>query len=153
MSVSVEVDSRVLAEGKPKNLLPSVTFVLDLASLSVGELIRIAVNRQVRDLVKGQQADLENARRLLNRQYLSEDDVRRMELSGRVAMPSKRAVDRRQAIAIDPEVEVQRAQAAFEAGTYMVLVNDKAAKKLDEVVSFPFDSKVTFLRLTPLTGG
>ena len=49
--------------------------------------------------------------------------------------------------------EVQRAQAAFAAGTYMIVVNGKPAEALNQTVSLPFDSKVTFLRLTPLTGG
>ena len=54
---------------------------------------------------------------------------------------------------IDAAVAVTTALAAFEAGNFFVLFNDKQYEKLDDEVRLTPNSEVVFLRLTPLIGG
>ncbi|MEM9764517.1 MAG: hypothetical protein AAF968_18760 [Pseudomonadota bacterium] len=53
----------------------------------------------------------------------------------------------------DPEAEVAKALAAFEANGFVVLVDDRQVEHLESNVTVEPDTVVTFLRLVPLVGG
>jgi len=53
----------------------------------------------------------------------------------------------------DEEGEVINAINGFEDGRYKVFLNDKQLLDLDDIIPIDIDSKITFLRLIPLTGG
>ncbi|MEM8626167.1 MAG: hypothetical protein AAGG47_21985 [Pseudomonadota bacterium] len=53
----------------------------------------------------------------------------------------------------DPEVQLAKALAAFEANAFVVLVDDRQVEHLESPVTVEPDTVVTFLRLVPLIGG
>lgn len=54
---------------------------------------------------------------------------------------------------IDPEKQVAVALAAFSRNGFFILVNDKQAEDLDQVVDLDGAIEVSFVKLTPLVGG
>jgi len=54
---------------------------------------------------------------------------------------------------VDVEEAVGTAHEAFEDGLYFVIVDDEQIEKIDQQVYLKPDSRVTFIRLTPLAGG
>jgi hypothetical protein len=59
----------------------------------------------------------------------------------------------RQARLIDWKKQYDKAVAAFETNGFLVLIDDKQAESLDEEIVVRPDTRVSFLRLTPLVGG
>ena len=54
---------------------------------------------------------------------------------------------------IDPEAQVARACEAFGRNGFFLIVDDKQAESLDDVVTLSETSVVSFLKLMPLVGG
>ena len=54
---------------------------------------------------------------------------------------------------LDWKRQYERGMEAFEENQVLILVNDRQAESLDEVIEVGPDTRVTFLRLTPLVGG
>ena len=48
---------------------------------------------------------------------------------------------------------MEKALAAFERGSYMVMIDGTPMARLDEQITFAPATKVTFLRIMPLAGG
>ena len=148
--LTIEVRSRVVGESADQpDLAPVVLRLLD-ERLTVAELIRRAVEEQVRELTARRRLDAELARRALNRQYLSPEEIAVQAERGAVRFPAGRPA---RPEPLDPAAESARALRAFEAGAYTVLVDGRRVDRLDEVVPFSPGTKVTFLRLMPLVGG
>ena len=148
--LTVEVRSRVVGESPEAPDLAPVSLRLLDERLSVAELIRRTVEEQVRELTVRRRLDGEQARRALDRHYLSAEEVAAQAHRGAVRFPSGRPAT---AAPLDPEAEVGKALRAFEAGAYVVLVDGRRVEGPDEVVPFAPGTKVTFLRLMPLVGG
>lgn len=53
----------------------------------------------------------------------------------------------------DPEVQIERALAAFGANAFLMLVDDRQVTDLTEEITITDTTVVTFLTLTPLQGG
>lgn len=143
----VEVRSRIVgttSEEQPSNV--GIDLLND--SLTVEELISLTVEEQVRDLLIHRKLDAEKARQILQRQYLTEADVREQSMHGAVKHPTEKPQK-----AIDTQMEIMKALKGFEQGAYIIVVDGKQVEKLDEVVTLLVQSKVTFVRLTPLVGG
>lgn len=143
MPVQVEVRSKV--PGAAGEGLPDVLLELADERTTAGELIRRAVAEQVRLLA----ADRPRARRALDRQYLSADEIRAQAATGVLRLP---------AAAPDPgtevEAEVTRAHRAFERGVFVVFAGGRqVTAALDEPLHLRLGEPVVFLRLTPLVGG
>ncbi|GAA1400452.1 hypothetical protein [Catellatospora coxensis] len=135
----VEVRSRVPGGDR----LPDVLVELAREQTTVGELIRAAVAEQVR----AWQADSTRCRALLDRQYLTDEDIRAQAGTGVIRMPD------RQAAAPDVEAEVARAWRAFERGTFALFVGGRQLDLLDEEIVLRLGEPVVFVRLTALVGG
>jgi hypothetical protein len=148
--LKVEVRSRIVGQSQT-DLMPS-NVVLDLLNetITVAELIQQTVEEQVRDLLLNRKLDVEQMQRVLDRQYLTDADVRRQVAEGAVRSPSAKAVRIPQ---IDTAEEVRKALRSFDQQTYMIVVDGNQAESLDELLTLRATSKVTFLRLTPLVGG
>lgn len=146
----IEVRSRVVGQSQT-DLMPS-NVVLDLLneSITVAELIQQTVDEQIRDLLLNRKLDAEQMQRILDRQYLTDADVRRQAAEGVVRSPSAKSVRIPQ---IDTAEEVRKALRSFDQQTYMIVVDGHQAESLDELLTLKATSKVTFLRLTPLVGG
>lgn len=54
---------------------------------------------------------------------------------------------------IDAAEQVERALEAFERNGFLVLVGDRQAENLDEVVLIGLGTEVSFVKLVPLVGG
>jgi len=148
--ITIEVHSRIA--GLATNNLPLQPVVLQLIEerITVGELIRRTVEEQVRELVGRRKLDALKAQEALARKYLTDDEVRGKAGQGAVRYPSSRRAGVPQ---IDPQAEVRKALAAFDRGTYMVLIDGRRMESLDEEITFAPATKVTFLRVMALAGG
>lgn len=54
---------------------------------------------------------------------------------------------------IDAQKQFELAQQAFEQNGFILLVGERQAETLDEVISFEEATEITFLKLVPLVGG
>ncbi|MEV4276013.1 hypothetical protein [Actinoplanes xinjiangensis] len=138
--VDVEVRSRVTGTSAG---LPPVLVRLAGESTTARELIRRAVEEQIR--LAG--ADASRCRRALDRQFLSDDDVRAQAATGVIRMPSHPASPP------DVQQEVTRAHRAFSRGTFVLFNGGRQVTALDETITVRPGEPVVFLRLVALAGG
>ncbi|MFY8201792.1 MAG: hypothetical protein ACOVLE_14035, partial [Pirellula staleyi] len=54
---------------------------------------------------------------------------------------------------VDEDQSIATALQAFEDGMYLVVIDEVEKKNLDEQIFLSHDSRVTFIRLTLLSGG
>jgi hypothetical protein len=139
--VQVQVRSKV--PGGTGAGLPDVLVDLATDITTSAELIRVAVEEQVR-LLRG---DAAGCRRALDRQYLSMEDIRAQAATGVVRMPTGEPA------APDVAAEVARAHRAFERNVFVVFAGGRQLRLLDEEIVLRLGEPVLFLRLTPLAGG
>lgn len=59
----------------------------------------------------------------------------------------------RQRRVIDGEEQVSRALAAFERNGFFIVIGERQAENLDDVVQLGDDTTVSFVKLVPLVGG
>lgn len=137
----VKVSSKV--PGANGDTLPEVLVDLEADVTTAGELIRHAVEEQVR-LLRG---DAARCRRALDRQYLSTEDIHAQAAAGVVRMPARVSTER------DTAEEVDRAQRAFERNVFALFAGGRQLRRLDEVIVLRLGEPVVFVRLTPLAGG
>jgi len=140
--VDIEVRSRV--PGTSDDGLPAVLVRLADERTSVRELIRRTVEEQIREL----RADAARCRRVLDRQYLSNDDLQAQAAAGAIKLPGTPARAKP-----DVTTEVARAYRAFAQGTFVVFVGGRQVADLDEEVVLRLGEPVVFLRLVALAGG
>jgi hypothetical protein len=139
--VRVQVRSKV--PGADGDDLPDVLVDLAASVTTAAELIRLAVEEQIRVL----RGDAARCQRALDRQYLSTDDIRAQAATGVVRMPARAPEPR------DVDTEVARAHQAFERNVFVVFAGGRQLRRLDEEIVLRLDEPVVFLRLTPLAGG
>jgi hypothetical protein len=139
--VRVKVSSKVPGAGG--DTLPDVLVDLEADVTTAGELIRRAVEEQVRRL----SGDAARCRRALDRQYLSMADIRAQAATGVVRMPAGEPAER------DMAEEVARAQRAFERNVFAVFAGGRQLRQLNEVIVLRLGEPVVFVRLTALAGG
>ncbi|WP_191837398.1 hypothetical protein [Catellatospora chokoriensis] len=135
----VEVRSRIPGGER----LPDVLVQLAQEQTTVRELIRAAVAEQVR----AWQADRMRCRALLDRQYLTDDDIRAQAATGVVRLPDRQLAEP------DVDAEVGRAWRAFERGAFALFVGGRQVDLLDEEIVLRLGEPVVFVRLTALVGG
>jgi len=150
MSFTVEVRTRVAGAAPGEAALEPITLDLLREQMTVAELITMTVEEQVRDLIVNRRLDAEKARQLLDRQYLTDEEARRQAEQGAIRFPNAKTVKMPE---IDVQAEVRKALAAFEAGVFAVFVDGFQPDTLGDVITLDYNSKVTFLRMTPLVGG
>ena len=148
MTMSVVVDARVA--GTPSDdQIGQVIVALSAESLTAAELIARTVECQVRDLLARRRLDTLSARRLLQRQYLTDGEIEQQVATGAVRSPQRSAAEPE----IDTVLEIRKAMRAFNKGQFFLSVNGRRIERADEVVAVGPGSRVTFLRLMPLAGG
>lgn len=123
------------------------SFILDLLQekISAAELIRRTVEERVHE---------ESMQNILlasagQRGYLTPEEIEKQASQGSVVSPKAPHRSARSQV----EKQVERAQAAFSTGAYLLVVDRQRVLALDEMITLTPDSRVTFLRLTPLAGG
>ncbi len=117
-------------------------FELEIPSerVSLRELIRCRVYQEVKDY---------NAKQSLHKPVEFTGLVQPTE----VELALNGSPSERNSSTIDWNRQFDRALAAVRANQILVLVNDRQVEGLDEILTLNSDSKVSFLRLTMLTGG
>ena len=107
-------------------------------TMDIAELIRLKVEEEARRLAAMQTMAQRPAETRLGPEY---QDL--SVLAASVPEPQP----------LDLEAEVQKAQQAFAAGKFLILVDGRRYARLDERVTLMPQSAVKFVRLMPLTGG
>ncbi len=148
-ATTIQVESKIM-DGNPQltKLDPMILHIIE-TRITVEDLIRRVVEEQVSDLLSRRRVDAAEAKRILNRQYLTQDQVEDQARHGTVRMPRKT----RTSLGIDIEVEVRKAIHSFADGACYIFINGRQVISLREELTIAETAKVTFLRLTPLVGG
>lgn len=147
--LTLPVKSKVIG-AKPDAEAPSDIFLSLLEeTITVAELIARTVDEQIRDLLLMRRVDAERAMAILNRQYLTDADIRAQAAQGAVKLP----VHPDQQQTIDVEKAIRKAQDAFERGVYLIVVDGVQAESLDQTLHLHATSRANFVRLMPLVGG
>ncbi|GAA2385357.1 hypothetical protein [Dactylosporangium salmoneum] len=137
----VEVRGRV--PGRERDEMPAVGVELGAGPVTVAELIGRAVAEQVRLL----DADRARCRTVLDRQYLTAEDIAAQAPTGVVRLPAGEPRP------VNAAAEADRARRAFERGAFVVFAGGRQLHRLDEPVVLGPGETVLFLRLVPLVGG
>jgi hypothetical protein len=111
------------------------------ARLTLRDLLAGVVRAEVRAFRERQEA-----RRLL--QVLTEAQIAAGAAGGKIDMGGR---DLQQEV--DEGAAVETALQAFEDGLYLVILDGRELRSLDEEIALQQDSRLTFLRLTMLAGG
>lgn len=149
----VQVFSKIIGSRPDDPSLDPVILRLFEDRITVEKLIRRTVEEQINDLLLSNRMDIAQARRALNRQYLTQAEINeQLENDGAVHPPHHKEKYSMQ-LRFDIEAEVARALGGFEQGAYTIMVNGGQMERLDEEIVITLSSKITFLRLTPLVGG
>lgn len=116
----------------------------------VRELIALAVREQCALLAQQHAGTPAQAQQIMARQFLSAGEVAAQAALGAVkvqcAVPAA-------ALRLDPDLEIARALAAFEAGAFLVLVGSLRCTSLEQSVLLELAQPVRFVRMIALTGG
>jgi hypothetical protein len=110
--------------------------------LTLRDLISRIVAEQVKQF-KERQEQRQFLRALTERQIA--DAAEKGKIESGASEVGKQKVDVEEAIGVAHE--------AFEDGLYFVVVDDEQVEKIDQQIYLRPDSRVTFIRLTPLAGG
>lgn len=148
----LEVQVETLAFGTVGKRVPLRPVALNLAynKLRIRDIISLAVEMQIQDLLEKQHLDAEEVKRCLHNQYLSPEDVKRQAEGGVVRMHRPKIQEIQK---IDVEQEISHALDGFISKSFRVIVDGESIDSLDEIVVLTSESKITFLRLVQLAGG
>lgn len=142
------VHSYCLKGARQEPVLPPVTLKPETSTLTVAELIRLAVTEQIATLSVQHWLEQVSVGEMLDRQYLSERDIARQARQGTVAMPQAEAP-----LELDVDIEIEHALRGFEARAFRVLHNGTMLNSLNETIDLSPPSTLAFIRLMPLIGG
>ncbi len=150
--IEIGVRSKIVGENAVEAATPVAVHLLD-ETLTAAELIAEVVAEQIRDFMLVRKLEAAEAERLLNRQYLTEEDVDREAAAGAITVSANRLRRKLVIPNMDVDREIEKAFTAFRRGVVLLLVDGQQIDELDTVLHLHATSKVTFLRLTPLVGG
>lgn len=146
---NIAVQTKVIGAPPHAEPAPDVFFDVLSETLTVAELITRTVEEQIHDLTFNRRLDAARARDILDRQYMTEADVRAQASRGAVKMPAQPGTHPD----IDVDQAVRVALSAFERGVVLVVVDGVQAETLDQPLHLHASSRATFMRMTPLVGG
>jgi len=148
-TLTIEVQSQIFGAGQDNKHLEAVRFVLPSKRITVAELIHRAVEEQVKVLLFKHKLEKQEISHILNRQYLTNQEITEARSQGKVRYPSN-SYDQEK---FNIVTHIHKALRAFELGKYIILVNGYQAQNLNEELNFEMDTEIIFLRLLPLAGG
>ena len=165
---SVEIHHRATgpASGQVANHAPQVVLEILDEVITAQELISRAVAEHIRK-TRGEAEEAQKALKgadstdasgassasddPLRHLYLSEDEIRLQEGSGKIAVAASTDQD---AEPLDFEQQaIDKALAAFRVGRFAMLIGGRQVDDLSTELNFEEQAKVIFLRLVPLAGG
>lgn len=110
--------------------------------LTLGELIERIVRQEVKSF-----QDRQHARQFVR--ALTAEQIEAAAERGKIEMGASEVGIQ----AVDSDQAVGAALQAFEDGLYLVIIDDQEQRDLEQQVFLQPDSRITFIRLTMLTGG
>ena len=137
MTVHVSVMARIPGEASDAGI-GMVDFDLPAERVRVEDLVRSAVEEQVRTLTARRKLAVLEVRERMERQYGPEPGRREAV----IGVPT-----------LDVQQEIDRALDACRAGRCIVVVAGEPVTDLDAEITLQLDTRVQFLRLVPLQGG
>jgi hypothetical protein len=137
------VEGKVIGQKKPL----FTDWVIPLPPKDHGERMRL---RDLITRVAREEVDAYNKRQEQKRftRILSRSEIDQAAARGKVDMGGQDS-----GVTADANEAVNTALTAFSDGLYFVFVDDEQQSDLDAELFLKTDSKVTFIRLTPLAGG
>src|SRR6185503_3113574 len=96
--------------------------------ITVRELISNAVEEQIRDMLINRRLDVDQAEKILNRQYLLESEVSNQAKSGAIRVPSLKNTRLNNLIV---EKEIDKALRSFERQGFLIVVDGEQVQELD----------------------
>lgn len=142
MVVGITIEARVLGQKRPA---PAWTVPIPEVGDGSLQLLRDLITRVVLAEVSAFR-ERQEGRRLI--QLLTPEEIARGVERGKVDLGGRDLVQE-----VEPQAAVAAALQAFEDGLYLVFVDGERQTGLDRQVFLQPDSRVAFLRLTPLAGG
>lgn len=151
MTNNVAIKCMVIGQAPEGPTLKPVYLELAAERISVRDLIARAVTEQIQVLLELHRTEARLVHLALARQYLSSKDIEKQAESGRIGLPAER--ERQPAPIIDTANEIKKALSGFETRAYQVVLDGVPLESLDENIVLKRETKIIFLRLTPLVGG
>jgi hypothetical protein len=140
MTTKISVQARVVGD-RPEAGIGAVSITLPAPHLTGVELVRLAVEEQIRTLTARRALTAAELEQRLSRQY------------GAV-VPGHAQRERRIGVpAPDVDQEVERALEACRARQCLVLIDGKLLDDLNQEIALLPETSVQFLRMMPLAGG
>ena len=137
MTVEINVEARVLGEQREAGI-GTVSLMVPAQRLSGSELVRLAVEEQIRALTARRKLTAADIEHRLNRQYGAAAPSREV----RIGVSELNAAH-----------EVDRALQACRTGQCVIVVDGQALDDLESEIVLEPETNVRFLRLLPLAGG
>lgn len=130
------------------NACDKITVSFNAPTITVRNLITRAVSEQVRLLNTQSSIDLHAKRLRMERQYLSEQDVKELAEKGRIVFENESTQ-----LVLNVEACIRTALEGFRRRRFIISVNGTQPERLsDHVVLLP-NTEVLFARIVPLAGG
>lgn len=126
-----------------------IHFVSKAEVITVRELITNTVRKQILILQKENSVSIKQAIALLERQYLTSEEINSMAQKGSINV-----VDNdNDKTTLDVKSEIERALVAFRKRNFFITVDGYQPQILEEKISLSDNTQVLFIRLMPLVGG
>lgn len=148
---SISVQSRTLVPSSSRLAVPPVLFTADATNITVADLIQQAVARQIAVLEQQQALREAEASYTIERHYLTVEEIAAPVLEAAPEVCATQPGSHTQTSGMLRAV--RQARLAFERRAYIIVIDGKIARSLQEEIPCWQDHKVTFLRLVPLVGG
>ena len=141
MSITITVEAKTIGQKNPSDISWEVFIDQVQVKYTLRELITSVVQEEVNSY---------NQKYHQNRlsPVLTFDDIEQGKADGKIGFSGKSSYP-----IIDSQKEIEKAVKAFRIGQYYLFVDDVQVNDLDDEVVLKSNSKVAFLRLTPLRGG
>jgi hypothetical protein len=141
MSITITVEARTIGQKNPSDTSWEIFINQIQVRYTLRELIASVLQEEVNSY---------NQKYHQNRlsSVLSFDEIEQGKADGRIGFSAKSSYP-----IIDSQKEVEKAVKAFQLGHYYIFVDDVQANDLDDELVLKSNSKVVFIRLTPLRGG
>lgn len=134
-----ETQIRIVDENNTGDVISELKLLVKKPTVTVRDIIQARVENEV---------SAYNANSGQQRYSLVKPTAAEEILNGK-----RREFKLKEAKAIDLEAQIEVALSAFEKNGYLVLVDDKQVESLDQQITISKDTKIIFLKLTPLVGG
>jgi hypothetical protein len=141
MSIAITVESRTIGQKNPSDTSWEVFIDQIQVKYTLRELIASVVQEEVNSYNQKYHQDRLSP-------VLTFDDIEQGKAAGKISFTDKSSYP-----VIGTEKAVKKAVRAFTMGHYCVFVDDIQVNDLDDEVVMKSNSKVVFIRLTPLAGG